>query len=135
MSNNINRVVLFDGVCNFCESSVQFIIKHDKSNSLQFASLQSNIGQELLVKYNMPTSIDGVVFIEDDIAYFKSAAAFRIARYFGGFWKTLNILSILPLFVTNFGYDIIAKNRYKWFGKKESCMLPSPEIRNRFLEL
>lgn len=135
VNSNIDKVVLFDGVCNFCESSVQFIIKHDKTNSLQFASLQSNTGQELLVKYKMPTTIDGVVFIENNIAYFKSAAAFRIARYFGGFWKSLNIFSILPLFITDFCYDIIAKNRYKWFGKKESCMLPSPEIRSRFIDV
>lgn len=130
-----DKIVLFDGVCNFCESSVQFIIKHDKSNSLKFASLQSKLGNELLLKYNMPTSLDGVVFIENNKAYFKSSAAFRIARYFGGFWKILQLFSILPLFVTDFAYDIIAKNRYKWFGKKESCMLPSPEIRNRFLEV
>lgn len=132
---SLDKLVLFDGVCNFCESSVQFIIKHDQSKSLQFASLQSNIGQQLLVQYHMPTSIDGVVFIENGIAYFKSAAAFRIARYFGGFWKILNVFSVLPLFLTDFGYDIIAKNRYKWFGKKESCMLPSPEIRNRFIDV
>lgn len=132
---SLDKVVLFDGICNFCESSVQFIIKNDQSNSLQFASLQSNIGQQLLVDYKMPTTIDGVVFIENNIAYYKSAAAFKIARYFGGFWKILNIFSVLPLSFTDFVYDIIAKNRYRWFGKKESCMLPSPEIRNRFLEV
>lgn len=133
--NNLDRIVLFDGICNFCELSVQFIIKHDKSNSLKFASLQSNIGQSLLKQYNMSTAIEGVVFIEDNKAYFKSKAAFRIARYFGGFWRGLLIFSILPTFITDFGYDIIAKSRYKWFGKKEACMLPSSEIRNRFLEV
>ena len=135
MNNNLNRIVLFDGVCNFCASSIQFIIKHDKTNSLQFASLQSAIAQQLLSDYKMSKSLDGVVFVEDNKAYFKSAAAFRIARYFGGFWKILNVFSILPLFVTDFFYDIIANNRYKWFGKKETCMIPSPEIRNRFLEV
>jgi predicted DCC family thiol-disulfide oxidoreductase YuxK len=134
VNNNLNRIVLFDGVCNFCASSVQFIIRHDKTKSLQFASLQSAIAQQLLSDYKMSKSLDGVVFVEDNKAYFKSAAAFRIARYFGGFWKILNVFSILPLFITDFFYDVIANNRYKWFGKKETCMIPSPEIRSRFLE-
>lgn len=127
--------MLFDGVCNFCASSVQFIIKHDKSNSLKFASLQSNIGQQLLTEYKMSKALDGVVFVENNKAYFKSSAAFKIANYFGGFWKGLLVFSILPTSVTDFFYDIIAKNRYKWFGKKDACMLPSPEIRSRFLEV
>ncbi len=126
---------MFDGVCNFCATSVQFIIRHDKTNSLKFSSLQSALGQELLTKYNMSKDLEGVVFIENNKAYFKSAAAFKIVRYFGGFWRILNVFSILPLFVTDFGYDIIAKNRYRWFGKKDSCMIPSPEIRSRFLDV
>ena len=133
--NNSDKIVLFDGVCNFCATSVQFIIRHDKTNSLKFASLQSALGQELLTKYNMSKDLEGVVFIENNKAYFKSAAAFKIVRYFGGFWRILNIFSVLPLFLTDFGYDIIAKNRYRWFGKKDSCMIPSPEIRSRFLDV
>ena len=133
--NNSDKIVLFDGVCNFCATSVQFIIRHDKTNSLKFSSLQSALGQELLTKYNMSKDLEGVVFIENNKAYFKSAAAFKIVRYFGGFWRILNVFSILPLFVTDFGYDIIAKNRYRWFGKKDSCMIPSPEIRSRFLDV
>lgn len=133
--NDSDKIVLFDGVCNFCATSVQFIIRHDKTNSLKFASLQSALGQELLTKYNMSKDLEGVVFIENNKAYFKSAAAFKIVRYFGGFWRILNVFPILPLFVTDFGYDIIAKNRYRWFGKKDSCMIPSPEIRSRFLDV
>jgi predicted DCC family thiol-disulfide oxidoreductase YuxK len=133
--NDSDKIVLFDGVCNFCATSVQFIIRHDKTNSLKFASLQSVLGQELLTKYNMSKDLEGVVFIENNKAYFKSAAAFKIVRYFGGFWQILNIFSVLPLFLTDFGYDIIAKNRYRWFGKKDSCMIPSPEIRSRFLDV
>ncbi|MBK9792533.1 MAG: thiol-disulfide oxidoreductase DCC family protein [Sphingobacteriales bacterium] len=133
--NDSDKIVLFDGVCNFCATSVQFIIRHDKTNSLKFSSLQSALGQELLTKYNMSKDLEGVVFIENNKAYFKSAAAFKIVRYFGGFWRILNVFSILPLFVTDFGYDIIAKNRYRWFGKKDSCMIPSPEIRSRFLDV
>ena len=83
----------------------------------------------------MPKNLEGVVFIENGKAYFKSLAAFRIVRYFGGIWKGLIIFSVLPKFITDFFYDIIAKNRYKWFGKKDSCMIPSPEIRSRFLDV
>jgi len=133
--NDSDKIVLFDGVCNFCATSVQFIIRHDKTNSLKFASLQSALGQELLTKYNMSKDLEGVVFIENNKAYFKSAAAFKIVRYFGGFWRILKVLSVFPLSFTDFGYDIIAKNRYRWFGKKDSCMIPSPEIRSRFLDV
>lgn len=135
MNSQHNKIVLFDGVCNFCNSSVQFIIKHDTSNSLKFASLQSSIGQELLNKYAIPKDVDSVIFIENNQAYTKSSAALKIANYFGGFWKLLQIFMIVPTFIRDFFYDIIAKNRYRWFGKKDSCMLPSPEIRNRFLEV
>ncbi len=97
--------------------------------------MQSALGQELLTKYNMSKDLEGVVFIENNKAYFKSAAAFKIVRYFGGFWRILKVLSVFPLSFTDFGYDIIAKNRYRWFGKKDSCMIPSPEIRSRFLDV
>jgi predicted DCC family thiol-disulfide oxidoreductase YuxK len=133
-TKQIDKIVLFDGVCNFCASSVQFIIRHDKTHSLKFASLQSAVGQELLTTYQMPKDLEGVVFIEHNRAYFKSAAAFQIVRYFGGVWSLMRVFSILPVSVADFFYDIIAKNRYKWFGKKDSCMIPSPEIRSRFLD-
>lgn len=129
-----DKVVLFDGVCNFCESSVQFILRHDKTGSLRFASLQSEIGQQLLTAYGISHELQSVVFVESGKAYTKSAAAFRIAHYFGGWWKLLLVFSILPAFITDFGYDIIAKNRYRWFGKKDACMIPSADIRSRFLE-
>lgn len=96
--SDFNKIVLFDGVCNFCESSVQFIIKHDKSNSLKFASLQSTIGQQLLTEYKMSKALDGVVFVENGKAYFKSSAAFKIANYFGGFLE--RIISVQ--YITNF---------------------------------
>ena len=135
MSDNLDKIVLFDGVCNFCNSSVQFIIKHDQTNSLKFASLQSQTGQELLAKYNIPKEIDSVIFIEHNKAFTKSSAALKIGNYFGGLWKMTQVFFIVPSFIRNFFYDIIAKNRYKWFGKKDSCMLPSPEIRDRFIEV
>ena len=130
-----DKIVLFDGVCNFCNSSVQFIIRHDKSNALKFASLQSNTGQELIAKYNIPKDVDSVIFIENGNAFIKSEAALRIADNFGGVWKMMRILKVIPAFIRNLFYDIIARNRYKWFGKKETCMIPSPEIRNRFMDV
>lgn len=129
----LDKVVLFDGVCNFCDFSVQFIIKHDNTQTLSFASLQSELGQQLLDIYQMPKELEGVVFIEHQKAYFKSKAAFRIARYFSGFWKLLQVFSILPLFITDFFYDIVARYRYKWFGKKDKCMIPNQNIKHRFL--
>ena len=130
-----DKIVLFDGVCNFCNSSVQFIIRHDKSNALKFASLQSNTGQELIAKYNISKDVDSVIFIENGNAFTKSEAALRIADNFGGVWKMMRILKVIPAFISNLFYDIIARNRYKWFGKKETCMIPSPEIRNRFMDV
>ena len=130
-----DKIVLFDGVCNFCNSSVQFIIRHDKSKALKFASLQSNTGQELIAKYNIPKDVDSVIFIENGNAFTKSEAALRIADNFGGVWKMMRILKVIPAFIRNLFYDIIARNRYKWFGKKETCMIPSPEIRNRFMDV
>lgn len=131
----MDKIVLFDGVCNLCEYSIQFILKHDKSNSLQFASLQSTLGKQILEKYKYKQQLDGVIFIESSKLYSKSAAAFRIARYFGGYWNGLQYLSILPVFITDFFYDIISKYRYKWFGKKDTCLLPSKETSSRFLDI
>ena len=133
--NELNKIVLFDGVCNFSNSSVQFIIRNDKTNSLKFASLQSEIGQRLITTYNLSKELDSVIFIENNQAYIKSKAALKIANYFGGFWKIFQVFNIIPSFIRDFFYDIIANNRYKWFGKKDSCMLPSPEVRSRFLDV
>ncbi|RXJ04141.1 thiol-disulfide oxidoreductase DCC family protein [Anaerobacillus alkaliphilus] len=127
-------VVLFDGVCNFCNSSVQFIIERDQKGYFQFASLQSEIGQKLVAEYGVPKQIESLVLIEGGQYYLKSTAALRICRKLSGFWKALSIFLIVPSLVRNIFYDFIARNRYKWFGKKTACTLPSPEIRKRFLE-
>lgn len=126
-------VVLFDGECNFCDQSVQFIIKRDPRASIKFASLQSDIGKELLKKHNVVNDIDSFVLIEDKNCYFKSSAALRVCKNLKGGWKILYVLLVVPKPIRDFFYGIIAKNRYKWFGKKDSCMLPSPEERKRFL--
>lgn len=130
----MNPIILFDGECNFCDSSVQFIIKRDPKGLFHFASLQSPTGQELQKKYGVPEDIDSIVLIEKDKSYYKSAAALRICRHLKEAWKLFYGFIIVPRFIRNAAYDVIAKNRYKWFGKKEeSCMLPSPSVRKRFL--
>lgn len=127
------KIVLFDGECNFCDASVQFILKRDPKGVFKFASLQSEIGQQLLEKHKVSKSIDSIVLIDNNQFFTKSTAALKIAQQLCGAWKYLFIFIIVPKFVRDFVYNIIAKNRYKWFGKKEVCMLPTAEQRNRFL--
>jgi len=129
----MNNIVLFDGECNFCDHSVQFIINRDKEAIFKFTSLQSDVGQEITRKYQVPEHIDSIILVKDDKCYFKSAAALRICKHLSGGWKLFSVLSIIPKPIRDYFYDILAKNRYKWFGKKESCMIPLPEIRDRFL--
>lgn len=131
--DGMERIILFDGECHFCDQSVQFIIKRDPKGLFKFASLQSETGKDLLQNYHAPEEIDSLVLIEGDFCYFKSTAALRICRNLNGAWKLLYILSIIPKPFRDLCYELIAKNRYKWFGKKESCMLPLPEERERFL--
>jgi predicted DCC family thiol-disulfide oxidoreductase YuxK len=130
----MNTIILFDGVCNLCNSSVQFIIKRDPNGHFKFASLQSETGQMLLSHYGINTEIDSIVVIENEKVYVKSSAALRIGRKLSGFWRFLMILKFLPPFLRDFFYDIVSKNRYKWFGKKESCMIPTIETKKRFLD-
>ena len=129
----MNRIVLFDGECHFCDSSVHFIIKHDTRELFHFAPLKSAVGKELLLKYDVSPEINSIVLIEKEKAYVKSTAALRICRQLRGTWKCLYVFTFVPISVRDFAYDLIAKNRYKWFGKKESCKLPPPNIRKRFL--
>jgi predicted DCC family thiol-disulfide oxidoreductase YuxK len=127
-------IILFDGVCNFCESSVQFIIKRDPVGHFQFASLQSETGERLLKQLEVKNHLESLVLIENRRYYKKSTAALKICKNLKGGWKLLYIFRIIPTPIRDFFYDWIAKNRYKWFGKKDSCMIPTTEIRNRFLE-
>jgi len=132
--NKQHGVILFDGVCNLCNGSVQFVLKRDSKGYFKFASLQSDAGQELLKKYNLPTEgFNSFVLIENDKAYLKSSGALRVARRLNGAWPLLYGFMIVPAFIRNFFYNSLAKNRYRWFGKKEACMLPLPEWKERFL--
>jgi len=129
------KVILFDGVCNFCNGSVLKVIKHDTKNQFVFTSLQSDIGKEITKYLGVDTSkIDSIILYEPSVAYYiKSSAALKIMNDFGGIWKLTQVFWILPEGLRNIAYDYIAKNRYKWFGKKEACMIPSKEIQEKFL--
>lgn len=129
----MSAIILFDGVCNFCEGSVQFIIKRDKAAYFQFASIQSKIGQELLSQFKVPTDIDSVILIEQGKAYTESTAALKISRHLNRFWFLCYPLILLPRFIRDFFYRVIAKNRYRLFGKSDTCMLPTATQRHRFL--
>lgn len=130
----MKRIILFDGVCNVCDRSVQFIIKHDPKQKFQFASLQSDIGQQLLREYKLSNNLDSMVLIEGERAYTKSTAALKIAKQLQGFYSVLIVLLVIPKPIRDGVYRLIANNRYKWFGKKDQCMLPSPGDRQRFLD-
>ena len=128
-------ILIFDGVCNLCHSSVNFVIRHDKNGRFQFTSAQSQIGIDLQNQYRLNAlDSESMVLIADGIAYTKSDAAIEIAKNLDGGWKLLSIVKIMPKVVRDWGYVKIAANRYNWFGKKDSCMIPSAAIRSRFLE-
>ena len=127
-------ILLFDGVCNLCNASVQFVLKRDTAGQFRFASLQSAAGQELLGQFEQaPADLSTVVLIEDGRLYTKSDAALRAARRLPGLWALLYGFIVLPRPLRNMVYDWIARNRYRWFGKEEQCMLPRAEWRERFI--
>ncbi len=126
-------IILFDGVCNYCNWMVKFAIKHDKNGVLRFASLQSDIGKKIRLKYQIPDDVDSLVFVDNNQAFTYAAAAIGITKYFKYPAKLLYLFRIFPSFISTPIYKFIAKNRYKWFGKTDECQIPSPEIKNRFL--
>lgn len=127
-------IILFDGVCNLCNGAVQYVIKHDKRGIFKFASLQGEPGQRLLKQYNLPVnSLNSFVLIQDGNAYTKSTAALMVAKQLNGVVKSLNVFRVIPAFIRDLVYNFIAQNRYRMFGRKESCIIPSPDLRARFL--
>lgn len=135
MSDEAPPIVLFDGVCHLCAWSVLFIIKRDPKAVFRFASLQSDTGQSLLARYQLPTdSMDSFVLIENGKAYTESTAALRVCRHLKGGWKLFYAAIILPAKLRNPLYQMIARNRYRWFGKADACMMPTPELRSRLLD-
>lgn len=127
-------IILFDGVCNFCNGAVNFVLKQDKKGIFLFAPLQSQAGQKLLEQYQLTTQdFDSFVLIENEKLFTKSSASLRVMQRLPWYWKWTQAFRIIPKFLRNAVYDLIAKNRYQWFGKKDACMIPTPEMRNRFL--
>ena len=135
-NNTLQRpVVLFDGVCNLCSSVVKFIIKHDKENLFVFASLQSAFGQDILNRFQLaPTTFNSFILFEDNKIYTKSTGALRVARLLTGWWSLLYYLIIIPRLIRDAVYNYVATNRYKWFGKKEECWIPTPELSKKFID-
>ena len=131
-------VLLYDGVCGFCNKSVQLILDHDRKGSMRFAALQSDYGQSVIERHTELRGIDSVVFIEQtrggERIHVRSDAALKVAAYLGGFWKIFLAARVLPRGFRDYCYDLLARNRYKLFGKYDSCMLPPPEVRSRFLD-
>lgn len=129
------KIILFDGICNLCDTSVQYIIRHDTKDVFRFVALQSELGGKILDYLNVDrTKTDSIILYEPGIAYYiKAGAAIRIATTLGGWISALGLLRILPKSLQDSLYDFVARNRYKWFGNKESCMVPSPEISAKFL--
>jgi predicted DCC family thiol-disulfide oxidoreductase YuxK len=132
--NEKHAVVLFDGVCNFCNERINFIIRHDKKDYFRFAALQSDIGKKILADHGITMADpDTFILVENGKAYDRTTAALRIVKHLKGLWPALYAFIIVPPFLRDIVYRIIAKNRYKWWGERESCMIPTPEVRKKFL--
>jgi len=127
-------ILLFDGICNLCNSSVNFIIKRDKKNAFVYASLQSEVGSKLVKEHSLSASLDSFVLIENGTAYLRSSAALRVLKKLGGIWSLGYAFIIVPPFLRDGVYNYVSRNRYRFFGKKESCMVPTPEFKSKFLD-
>ncbi|MBJ2173022.1 thiol-disulfide oxidoreductase DCC family protein [Aureibaculum sp. A20] len=131
---NNKSIILFDGVCNLCNNSVQFIINRDKNNHFIFASLQSDAAQDILLHFQRNNSdFDSIILIVNGKIFDKSSAILKIFNKLNGFWKYSYVFIIIPKFIRDFFYTLIAQNRYKWFGKKDSCIIPTKELKAKFL--
>jgi len=130
------KIILFDGVCNLCNSTIQRIIKRDTNDVFRFAALQSEVGKKLISERNIDTQkVDSIIFIDPGVAYyFKSKAALQIGQHLKGYRTLSYFLTLIPNSLRNIVYDYIAKNRYQWYGKKDQCMVPTPELLAKFLK-
>ena len=132
---NQKPIILFDGVCNLCNRSVQFILKKDKRKKFLFATLQGTKGREILQKFSLPANyLNSFILADGEKIYTKSTAALRMLKILGRGWNLFYMFIIIPPFIRDTVYNMIAKYRYKWFGKKDLCMVPGPEVRERFIE-
>jgi predicted DCC family thiol-disulfide oxidoreductase YuxK len=129
-----HAILLFDGECNLCNHSVQFVIPRDPKDYYRFAALQSEAGKKLLEQYQLPsTEMGTVILIQNGKLYTKSTAALKLVRHLNRLWPLLYLLVVIPSFLRDPIYDWVARNRYKWFGRREFCMMPTPEMKRRFL--
>ncbi|MEO0570465.1 MAG: thiol-disulfide oxidoreductase DCC family protein [Bacteroidota bacterium] len=135
MSEENKKIILFDGVCNLCNGVIQFVIKRDKKDLFRYAALQSELGEQLTKERGIDTSkVDSFVLIEPGKAYFiKSDAALEIAGDLNGLWPIFKMFKWVPTAIRNVVYDFVARNRYRWFGRKDQCMIPTPELQAKFL--
>jgi len=134
-AHSAQPIILFDGVCNFCNASVNFILKRDPKGIFRFAPLQSGEGRKLLEKFGLSIDdLDTMVLIDGDQHFTRSSAGLRIAARLSGLWPLFSVFLIVPKFLRDLVYKVIAKNRYRWWGKRDVCMIPTPEMRARFLD-
>ncbi len=129
------KIILFDGVCNLCNGAIQFVIKRDKKDTFRYAPLQSAIGEQMIAERGIDTSkIDSIILVEPGVAYYtKSDAILEISSEFGGLWILFSIFKWIPTPIRNAIYDFVARYRYQWFGRKDQCMIPTPELQAKFL--
>jgi predicted DCC family thiol-disulfide oxidoreductase YuxK len=133
-STSKHPVILFDGICNLCNGAVQFVINRDAGEKFRFASLQSSIGKTYLKQFELTADVYSIILIKNDRVFDKSSAALEIAKDLSGLWPAFYAFKIFPKYIRDSIYDYIAAHRYKWFGKKDECMIPTPELKTRFLE-
>lgn len=133
MINQKPKIILFDGICNICDSSMLFIIKRDPHKKFVFATLQSDIGQRLVAEHSLPNDLETMFLIEDEVVYMQSDAVLRIVKELNGLWPIFGILYKLPRAIRDYGYKKFSKNRYRLFGKKEYCEIVSADMKSRFL--
>jgi len=132
---DLDNIVVFDGICNFCSAAVRFIVRRDHKVRFRFVPMQSDLGEKLLVNYNFdPTDVQTFLLIKNGVAFDRTNAALEIVKAFPWFWQSLRILRLLPKPFRDWFYNLLAKYRYQWFGKKDRCMIPDADIRNRFLD-
>jgi predicted DCC family thiol-disulfide oxidoreductase YuxK len=131
----MNPVILFDGICNLCNNSVQFVIRRDRAKQFRFASLQSEYGKQFLAIHQLPqTDYNSFILFENNTVFTRSTAALKVVRKLNGGWPVLYTLIVVPRFLRDFLYDLIARNRYRWFGKRETCWVPTLELKNLFFD-
>ena len=134
MESDDHPVVLFDGVCNFCNGAVQFIIRHDPQAVFRFAAYQSSAGNELALRHGIdPVALETFAIVVNDQAFVRSDAAIATAAQMSGVWRLAVVFKLVPRVLRDAVYGVIAKNRYRWFGRRESCMVPDADVRRRFL--